>query len=123
MRARRQKQMRQVMTAMTRELINCHDCGWHVSFSAAACPNCGSREPTGPYRHNRKEARRLGAEDKNDRTLILMTVGLAAVGAFYGVETSSSALGAYVAATVDGFLGAAIGAPLAFAINLTRNWR
>ncbi len=52
-----------------------------------------------------------------------MTVGLGAVGAFYGVETSSSALGAYVAATVDGFLGAAIGAPLAFAINVTRNWR
>jgi uncharacterized membrane protein YeaQ/YmgE (transglycosylase-associated protein family) len=105
------------------ELINCHDCDRPVSFSAAACPNCGSREPTGPYRFSAREARRLGAEDKNDRTLILMTVGLGAVGAFYGVETSSSALGAYVAATVDGFLGAAIGAPLAFAINLTRNWR
>jgi hypothetical protein len=75
------------------ETITCHDCAQPVSFSAAACPNCGSREPTGPYRHNRKEARRLGAEDKNDRTLIMMTVGLGAVGAFYGVETSSSALG------------------------------
>jgi hypothetical protein len=108
---------------MTRELISCHDCHRPISFSAAACPNCGSREPTGPYRHNRKEARRLGAEDKNDRTLIMLTVGLGAVGAFYGVETSSSALGAYVTATIYGFLGAAIGAPLAFAINVTRNWR
>jgi peptidoglycan/LPS O-acetylase OafA/YrhL len=44
-------------TAMTRELISCHDCGWSVSFSAAACPNCGSREPSGPYRFSSREAR------------------------------------------------------------------
>jgi hypothetical protein len=105
------------------ELINCHDCGWSVSFSAAACPRCGSKEPSGPYRHNRKEARRLRLEERNDRRLILMTVGLGAVGAFYGLETSSSVLGAFMAATVYGFVGAAIGGPLAFAINITRNWR
>jgi hypothetical protein len=105
------------------ELISCHDCGWSVSFSAAACPNCGSREPTGSYRFSVREARKLGAEGRNDRTLILMTVGLGAVGAFYGVETSSSTVGALVLGFVYGIIGAAAGAPLAFAINLTRNWR
>jgi hypothetical protein len=104
-------------------LISCHDCGHGVSFSAAACPNCGSREPSGPYRHNRKEARRLGAEDKNDRNLIVVMTALGAVGAFYGVETSSSSLGAMVLGLWCGFVGVAIGAPLAFAINVTRNWR
>jgi hypothetical protein len=105
------------------ELISCHDCGNGVSFSAQACPRCGSREPTGSYRHNRKEARRLAAEDKNDRRLILMTVGLGAVGSFYGVETSSSSMGAMVLGLCYGFVGAAIGMLLGFAINLTRNWR
>ena len=66
------------------ELINCHDCGLSVSFSAAACPNCGSRATFRLYRFSAREARRLGAEDRSDRTLILMTVGLGAVGAFYG---------------------------------------
>jgi hypothetical protein len=98
---------------MAHELISCHDCGWSVSFSAAACPNCGSSEPSGPYRHNRKDARRLGAEDKNDLTLILMTVGLGAVGAFYGFETSSSSLGAIVLGLCYGFVGAAVGMLLA----------
>jgi rRNA maturation protein Nop10 len=73
------------------ELINCHDCGRCVSFTAASCPHCGSIEPAGPYRFNRKEARRHRIEERNDRTLILMTVGFGAVGAFYGVEISSSA--------------------------------
>ncbi len=48
---------------------------------------------------------------------------LGAIGAFYGVETSSSSLGATVLGFCYGFLGAAIGAPLAFAINVTCNWR
>jgi hypothetical protein len=52
-----------------------------------------------------------------------MTSGLAAVGAFYGLETSSSTLGAVITTTLYGFLGTAIGAPLAFAINVTRHWR
>jgi hypothetical protein len=82
-----------------------------------------SIEPAGPYRFNRKEARRHRIEERNDRTLILMTVGFGAVGAFYGVEISSSALGALIAGLCYGFLGVAIGAPLAFAINITRNWR
>jgi rRNA maturation protein Nop10 len=105
------------------ELINCHDCERSVSFTAASCPHCGSVEPAGPYRFNRKEARRYRIEEKNDRTLILVTMGLGVVGAFYGVDTSSSALGALIAGLSYAFLGVVIGAPLAFAINITRNWR
>jgi hypothetical protein len=105
------------------ELISCHDCGNAVSFSAGSCPNCGSREPSGSYRWNQREARRYRIEERNDRTLILMTVGLGAVGAFYGVEISSSAFGALIAGLCYGFLGVVIGVPLAFAINITRNWR
>lgn len=108
---------------MSRELISCHDCGNGVSFSAASCPHCGSIEPSGSYRLNAREARRLRIEERNDRRLILMTVGLAAIGVFYGLETSSSPLGTLITAPLYGFVGAAIGAPLAFAINMTRNWR
>ena len=52
-----------------------------------------------------------------------MTVGLGAAGAFYGFETSTSSLGAVMFGLCYGFVGAAIGMLLAFAINLTRNWR
>jgi hypothetical protein len=97
--------------------------GQSVSFTAPSCPHCGSIEPAGPYRFNRKEARRHRIEEKNDRTLIAITVVLGMIGAFYGVETSPSILGALVAGVCYGFLGTAIGAPLAFAINITRNWR
>src|SRR5260370_3948715 len=79
--------------------------------------------PAAPYGYKRKEARRYRIEDRNDRTRILITVGFGAVGAFYGVETSSSTLGALVASLCFGFVGAAVGGPLAFAINITRNWR
>jgi rRNA maturation protein Nop10 len=105
------------------ELINCHDCEQSVSFTAASCPHCGSIEPAGPYRFNRKEARRYRIEERNDRTLILMTVGFGVVGAFYGAESSSSMLGALIVGLWYGFLGVVIGMLLAFAINITRNWR
>jgi rRNA maturation protein Nop10 len=105
------------------ELINCHDCGQSVSFTAVNCPHCGSIEPAGPYRFSRKEARRYRIEEKNDRTLIATTVALGVIGAFYGAESSSSMLGALIAGLWYGFLGVAIGAPLAFTINITRNWR
>ena len=105
------------------ELISCHDCGWSVSFSATACPRCGSREPSGSYRHNRKESRRLRIEEKNDKNLVVVMTVLGAIGAFYGVETSSSSLSALALGFCYGFVGVVIGAPLAFAINITRNWR
>jgi hypothetical protein len=102
------------------ELISCHDCDLPVSFTAAGCPHCGSREPSGPYRHSRKEARRIGIEGRNDTRLILMTAGMAVTGAFYGIKTSS--LWAVIAAPFYGFIGACIGTLLAFAMNVTRNW-
>ena len=108
---------------MPAELISCHDCGWFVSFSAAACPNCGSREPSGSYRHNRKEARKLGAEGRNDRNLIVATLGLASAGILYGVITSSSAVEALIAGFVYGILGMLIGPLVAFTVNITRDWR
>jgi hypothetical protein len=73
------------------ELINCYDCGKPVSFSAAACPQCGSIEPSGPYRHNRREIRRHRIEERNDRTLIVFMVVLGAVGAFYGRQKPDQA--------------------------------
>lgn len=108
---------------MGTELIACHDCDGQVSFSARACPHCGSTEPSGPYQFNAREAHRHRIEERNDRRLILMTVGLAMLGAFYGLETSSSVLGALIAVPLYGLLGAAIGAPLAFVVNITRSWR
>jgi hypothetical protein len=52
--------------------------------------------------------------------VILMTAGLAALGAFYGMETSTGLLRALVTVPLYGFVGAVIGAPLAFALNMTR---
>jgi hypothetical protein len=108
---------------LNKELISCHDCSAPVSFTARACPHCGSTESSGPYQFSRKEARRIRIEERNDRRLFLMTSGLATLGAFYGLETSSSALGALVMVPLYGFVGAAIGAPLAFALSMTRDWQ
>jgi uncharacterized membrane protein YeaQ/YmgE (transglycosylase-associated protein family) len=105
------------------ETIICHDCDKPVSFTAAACPQCGSIEPRGPYRHSRREIRRHRIEERNDRTLIVFMVMLGAIGAFYGAETGSSWAREALGALWYGFVGAAIGATLAFGINITRNWR
>jgi hypothetical protein len=104
-------------------LINCHDCGQPVSRKATSCPTCGSAEPSGPYQFTEKEIRRHRIEERNDRNLIVTMMILGAIGAFYGVETGSDALSAIVGALIDGFVGLSIAVPLAFAINLTRNWR
>jgi hypothetical protein len=105
------------------ELITCHDCGKPVSFTAAKCPSCGSAEPAGPYRFNEREIRRHRIEAKNDRNLLIAAVASGVIGGFYGIESSSSTLGALIAALCYGFVGVAIAVPLAFAVNLTRNWR
>jgi hypothetical protein len=86
-------------------------------------PGCGSIEPAGPCRHNRKELRRHRIEERNDRSPIATMVVLGAIGGFYGVETSSSGFGAVALSTAYGFVGVLIAVPLAFAVNLTRNWR
>ncbi|WP_206734394.1 hypothetical protein [Bradyrhizobium zhanjiangense] len=97
------------------ELIGCHDCGGNVSFSALACPHCGSREPAGPYVQSVKEQRLHRIEEKNDQTLIGMTVLCAGIGFFYG----SVMIGA-VGAFGYGLLGAMIGVPAGFIINASR---
>jgi hypothetical protein len=104
-------------------LIDCHDCGHPVSPSARQCPQCGSKELAGPYRPSRRAARRNGIEARNDRTLILMVIGLGAVGAFYGVEINATLYGKLFCAVLYGFVGVCAAVPLAFAVNLTRNWR
>jgi hypothetical protein len=103
------------------ELINCHDCGKAVSFSAAKCPHCGSAEPAGPYVFNRKEARRHRIEERNDRNLMIVALSCGLVGAAFGAADSSSTLGAILGGIGYGFLGLLAGVPIAFVINMTRH--
>ena len=62
------------------EVINCHDCKRPVSFSAAHCPHCGSREPGGTYQFSKKEAGKFRIEDKNDNYLVRTTLLLGLIG-------------------------------------------
>jgi hypothetical protein len=97
------------------ELIGCHDCGGRVSFSAANCPHCGSTDPSGPYMQSPRERRLHRIEERNDQTLIAMTVLCTGIGFFFGAVTGGPwpALG-------YGFIGAVIGMPAAFILNVTR---
>ena len=104
-----------------RELIACHDCGGRVSFSAAQCPHCGSREPTGPYVFNSREKRLHRIEERNDRNLALATVGCTALGVFYGVMTSTGISAAVLAGCGYGLVGLILGVPIGFLINMTRH--
>jgi hypothetical protein len=106
------------MTAITRELINCHDCGNPVSPNARACPQCGSTFPSGPARVSQRGVRANGIEQHNDQTLISMLILCTGIGFFFGAVT-----GGTLPAIGYAFVGVVIGAPLAFAINVTRNWR
>jgi hypothetical protein len=108
------------MREMRAELIHCHDCRRPVSFSAVSCPHCGCTEPSGPYVHSKKELRRFRAEDRNDHTLLVTTVGCCGGGALYGILLSSSTLGAILAGLGYGVFGLLVGVPVAFAINMTR---
>lgn len=56
--------------------VNCHDCGKLVSFSASACPSCGSRTPAGPPRRTRRAPRRINIEGTNDHVLACTTLAL-----------------------------------------------
>jgi hypothetical protein len=105
------------------ELIDCHDCGKPVSLSARQCLQCGSKDLAGPFQLEKRAARRTGVEARNDRFLILMTVTLGAVGTFYGIETGSSLMQEAVGALLYGFVGIVVAVPIAFAVNITRNWR
>jgi hypothetical protein len=105
---------------MRAELIDCHDCGRPVSFSAVSCPHCGSIEPSGSYVFDQKAFRRFRAEQRHDHTLLVTTLACTCAGALYGVLLSSSTIGAIVAGIGYGIVGLLIGVPIAFAINLTR---
>jgi hypothetical protein len=98
------------------ELGACHECGKQVSFSAAACPHCGSREPFGRYISSRRKQRLHRIEERNDQTLVAMTVLCTGIGVFFGAMTAG-----WMAAIGYGVIGAIIGVPGAFIINMTRH--
>ena len=108
------------MHAVRTELVNCHDCGRPISFSASTCPNCGSLEPGGAYVHSKHELRRFRGEARNDHTLLVTVLGCGLGGALYGAVTASSIFTAILFGCLYGCLGALIGAPVAFVINMTR---
>jgi hypothetical protein len=54
---------------------------------------------------------------------MLMIVALGTLGAFYGIETGSSWMRETVGALLYGLVGIVAAVPIAFAINITRNWR
>jgi hypothetical protein len=112
----------QQAAARRTELINCHDCGKGVSFSATACPHCGSVEPQGPYVHSVRELRRHGVEARNDRMLVLTVISCGLGGLAYGLVMASSVVGKIVLGTGYGVLGIIIGVPAAFVINMTRHF-
>lgn len=97
------------------ELISCHDCRGPVSFSAVSCPHCGSREPSGPYIQSPREGRLHNIEARNDQTLISMLVLCCGIGFFYGAVTG----GAWPAVGY-GLVGAIIGVPAGFIINMSQ---
>jgi hypothetical protein len=105
-----------------RELIACHDCGGGVSFTASHCPHCGSTEPTGPYVHSRSELRKLRVEAANDRRLVIVTVACCGLGIMYGALMGPGGAASFWGSLGYGFVGAVIGVPAAFIINMTRHW-
>jgi hypothetical protein len=109
------------MNTRKAELIECHDCGSGVSFSAVDCPHCGSTEPRGPYRHSARELRRLRAEERNDHTLMISVLACGTGGALYGAVMASTLFGKALLGTGYGCLGLLIGVPVAFVINMTRH--
>jgi hypothetical protein len=108
--------------AKGRELIACHDCGEGVSFSAASCPHCGSTEPVGPYLHSRRELRKLRGEAANDHRLVIVTLACCCLGVVYGAVMGPGGAASFWQGLGYGFVGAVIGVPAAFIINVTRHW-
>jgi zinc-ribbon domain len=96
-------------------MIDCHDCGNPVSPNARVCPQCGSTFPAGPARVSRRGLRANGGEQRNDQALMGMLILCTGIGFFYGAVTGGTwpAIG-------YGFVGAVIGGPAAFIINVSR---
>src|SRR5690349_2974141 len=107
--------------AKQRELIVCHDCGGGVSFTASSCPHCGSTEPAGPYVHSRRELRKLRVEATNDRRLVIVTLACCAIGFVSGAVMGQGGAASLGSGLAYGFVGAVIGVPAAFIINVTRH--
>ena len=114
------------------EVINCHDCKRPVSFSAAYCPHCGSREPAGTYQFSKKEAGKFRIEDKNDNYLVRTTLLLGLIGMLYGIvlgqRSESSWYGVQTTTIIAsavwyGLIGVLVGVPLAATINMYRSAR
>src|SRR5512135_3596615 len=102
--------------AKRRELIGCHDCGEGVSFTAAFCPHCGSSEPSGPYVLSRRALRKLRAEERNDRRLVVVTLFCCGLGVLYGLVMSQGGTASLWSGLAYGFVGTVIGVPAAFII-------
>jgi hypothetical protein len=116
------------------ELIRCHDCKCSVSFSAAHCPHCGSKEPAGPYQFSKREARKFRREDKNDNYLVRTTLLIGFLGLLYGIVVGrkSGSEGTWhgvqsaiivMNAALYGFVGVLLGVPLAATVNMFRTAR
>ena len=103
-----------------------------VSFSAAFCPHCGSKEPAGPYQFSKKEARKFRIEEKNDNYLVRTVLLLGLIGMLYGIvvgqkaESNWSAVQTIIivmSAAWYGLVGVLVGVPLAATINMYRSAR
>ena len=115
------------------ELINCHDCKRPVSFSAAYCPHCGSKEPAGTYQFNKKEARKSRIEEKNDNYLVRTVLLLGLIGMLYGIvvgqRSESNWYGVQttiiivMSAAWYGLIGVFVSVPVAATINVYRSAR
>ncbi len=107
--------------SLRRELVACHDCGQEISFTASRCPYCGSTEPAGSYVHSRQELRKLRIEATNDRRLVIVTLACFAIGFAYGAVMGPGGIASIWNGLAYGFVGAVIGVPAAFIINVTRH--
>jgi hypothetical protein len=68
---------------------------------------------------SKRATKRVGAEQRNDRTLILLLVLFGAMDAFHAVETSDTLIGNLRFGALYGLVGLCIGVPPAFALNVT----
>lgn len=100
------------------ELIDCHDCRKPVSFTAAQCPHCGSREPAGPYQFSDRQSRRFRIEAYNDLRMVVFALLGAVIGVVYGVHVSDGWLSAVAMIPAYGLLGTTVGLAVAVSVNL-----
>jgi hypothetical protein len=75
----------------------------------------------GPYVHSRQELRKLRIEAKNDRRLVVVTLACCAIGLTYGAVMGPGGTASLWTSLAYGFVGAVIGVPAAFIVNVTRH--